>query len=114
MCVCSHQTGLEDDNMLGKNGDGKHSSRLSMEWNLTLSTGVGLGGDKTGSRGDEDGSQSGLHSDASGRLGSRQSGSRPASTLDSRPGSSMKKFGVRGSARSRKRNFGAEVMQTVT
>ena len=75
--------------------------------------GLGLNGDKAaddrGLRGDEDGSQSGLHSDASGRLASRQSGSRPASTLDSRPGSSMKKVGVRGSARSRKRNFGVEV-----
>ncbi len=79
---------------------------------------VGLDGDKTatdrGIGGDEDGSLSGLHSDASGRLGSRQSGSRPASTLDSRPASSMKKVGVRGSARNRKRNFGVEVcMQTL-
>lgn len=74
-----------------------------------MAQGIGLDGDKTtdkGVRGDEDGSQSGLHSDASGRLGSRQSGS---STLDSRPGSSMKKFGVRGSARNRKKNFGVEV-----
>lgn len=69
-------------------------------------TGKGVGGD-------EDGSQFGLHSDASGRLGSMQSGSRPASTLDSRPGSSMKKVGVRGSARSRKRNFGVEVHLTL-
>ena len=60
--------------------------------------------------GDKDGSQSGLYSDPSGRLGSKQSGSRPGSNLSSRPGSSMKKFDARGSARNRKKTFGTEVL----
>ena len=50
--------------------------------------------------------------DELGRLGhgGTQGGSRPASTLGSRPGSSMRKFGSRGSSRrGMRRNVGAEV-----
>lgn len=50
--------------------------------------------------------------DELGRLGhgGTQGGSRPASTLGSRPGSSMRKFGSRGSSRrGMRRNIGAEV-----
>ena len=69
----------------------------------------GLTQSKSHLDGDED--DSGRQSNTSGRVWSRQSGSRPGSTLGSRPGSSLRKLGSRGSERRERmrRNIGVEV-----